>query len=240
MIKVAFFLVFLNLLNSSNLFLFQFIIIILFMLTLTLYNGRFFSNIRFNLGTDFLSFVLILLRLIIIRFIFVSIKIKININFYINSNLILCLFLVLIFSFINIFFIYICFEFRLIPLIILIFCWGYQPERLTAGLYLLFYTLFASLPLLCLLLFLYTNFYTLFFDIAYGYSNRFIIHLSLIISFLFKLPLFIAHFWLPKAHVQAPLRGSMILAGVILKIGGYGIIRFINIYEISFLKFRYL
>nr|YP_010363429.1 NADH dehydrogenase subunit 4 [Atkinsoniella yunnanana]UNZ12530.1 NADH dehydrogenase subunit 4 [Atkinsoniella yunnanana] len=220
-------------------FSFMMLIFIFCMCSCNLY----FSNISYYFGLDYISYGLIILSLLISSLmIFASSSIYSlnNKDFFIFMNLILCLCLILVFSFLNMFMMYIFFEFSLIPLMILIFGWGYQPERLISGLYLFFYTLFASLPLLMLILYMYINYKSMFFDMSYGYSYSFIIHFCMIFAFLVKLPMFMLHFWLPKAHVEAPISGSMILAGLMLKIGGYGLIRFMFIYENMFFKYSFL
>nr|YP_010363572.1 NADH dehydrogenase subunit 4 [Atkinsoniella xanthoabdomena]UNZ12673.1 NADH dehydrogenase subunit 4 [Atkinsoniella xanthoabdomena] len=221
----------------------QFFIILMISLFCLSNCNLYFTNISYYFGMDYISYGLIILSFLITSLMILSSS-KIfymkNKDMFMIMNLILCLCLMMVFSFLNMFMMYVFFEFSLIPLMILIFGWGYQPERLISGLYLFFYTLFASLPLLMVILFLYYNYKSVFFDMHYGFSYSFIMHFCMIFAFLVKLPMFMLHFWLPKAHVEAPISGSMILAGLMLKIGGYGLIRFMFIYENLFLKYSYM
>nr|AUF70029.1 NADH dehydrogenase subunit 4 [Lampsilis siliquoidea] len=125
---------------------------------------------------------------------------------------------------------YVFFEGSLIPTLFIVCCWGYQPERVQAGKHMVLYMVSASLPLLVYIMKLFAFYGTSSF-VFFCYSNdsvqvSFLEFFSMNMAFFVKSPVYGVHLWLPKAHAEAPVGGSMLLSGVLLKLGGYGLVRF--------------
>ncbi len=115
-------------------------------------------------------------------------------------------------------FLYFSFEFCLLPVILIIFLWGTQPERLGAIYYLFLYALTSSLPFLIVLGLLKDS-----LNYVFLCGTRGLLFWGLVLGFIVKTPLYGFHLWLPKAHVEAPSLGSVVLAGLLLKLGTFGL-----------------
>lgn len=130
---------------------------------------------------------------------------------------------------------YVLFEISLVPIMMIILGWGYQSERERASLSLLFYTLTASIPLLVIVLLVLgtaqVNTFSQAIRAEKARDSLFfhsVITIIIRMAFLVKFPMYLFHLWLPKAHVEAPVVGSIILAAILLKIGGLGVVRLVT------------
>nr|YP_010326903.1 NADH dehydrogenase subunit 4 [Eligma narcissus]UNP54159.1 NADH dehydrogenase subunit 4 [Eligma narcissus] len=204
-----------------------------------------YSNLSYMMSCDIMSYGLIMLSIWITILMIMASENLFKLNFYLNFFLFNVIFLLIMlyltFSIMNMFMFYLFFEGSLIPTLMLIVGWGYQPERIQASMYLLFYTLFVSLPLLMGIFYVFNemNCMMIYF-LKFINLDMYLLYFSMILAFLVKMPMYFVHLWLPKAHVEAPVSGSMILAGIMLKLGGYGLLRLMIFLQEINLKLNYI
>jgi len=207
---------------ESNFSSFQFI---------TLLNlGSEILNLNFFLGLDGISIFFFVLSSFLIFLCILFVWEDTHYDQFIIQLLIIELLLIFIFSVLDLLIFYIFFEAILIPMFLLIGLFGSRDRKIRAVYLLFFYTLFGSLFMLLGIIYIYSIIGTL--DLNYiiiwdfNFEEQYWLWLSFFLSFASKIPLFPFHIWLPEAHVEAPTVGSVVLAGILLKLGVFGFLRF--------------
>jgi proton-translocating NADH-quinone oxidoreductase chain M len=189
-------------------------------------------NFNITLGIDGISlFFLLLTTLLIPICILISWNsIHSNLKMYLILFLFIEFFLISVFCVLDLFLFYICFESILIPMFLIIGIWGSRERKILASYYFFLYTLLGSVIMLLSILYIYSQVgctdYEILLTFVFSEFEQKILWLTFFLAFSAKIPMMPVHLWLPEAHVEAPTAGSVILAGVLLKLGTYGFIRF--------------
>lgn len=189
-------------------------------------------NINFPIGLDGISLFFILLTTLLIPLCLLASwgSIQVNLKKYLISFLVMEFFLIGVFCILDLLLFYIFFESVLIPMFLIIGIWGSRERKIRASYFFFLYTLLGSVLMLLSILYIYyqvgTTDYEVLLTFSFSPLEQKIMWFTFFASFATKVPMVPVHLWLPEAHVEAPTAGSVILAGVLLKLGTYGFIRF--------------
>lgn len=189
-------------------------------------------TLNFTLGVDGISLFFIILTTLLIPLCILTSwnSVSHSLKEFLIAFLFLDFLLIGVFCVLDLLFFYIFFESVLIPMFLIVGVWGSRERKILAAYYFFLYTLFGSVVMLIATLYILeqvgTTDYEVLLTLSFSEVEQKFLWFAFFLSFASKVPMVPVHLWLPEAHVEAPTAGSVILAGVLLKLGTYGFIRF--------------
>lgn len=191
-----------------------------------------FLNLNLALGIDGVSLFFVILNCLLIPVCLLASwnTVSFNVKEFLTIFLFLNFLLINVFCCLDLLFFYIFFESILIPMFIIIGVWGSRQRKMLAAYYFFLYTLVGSIVMLFGVIYIISQIGTTDYEILlishFCELEQKVLWFSFFLSFASKIPMLPFHLWLPEAHVEAPTPGSVLLAGILLKLGSYGFIRF--------------